>query len=134
MILRMILVGTLLVIPGLLVCSSSNYALSQANVASMPLNKLNFDLTTISDAGLIGTNDSLRSLSYEFCIPATESALAEVQAIDATLKYSRSPGRIRCKSTQYLVIGETHKPNWREILTRLAALDYVQRIDQFVGE
>jgi hypothetical protein len=76
----------------------------------------------------------LRSLSYEFCIPANAQSLAETRAIDATLQYSRSPGRIRCTSAQYLVIGSTHKPNWREILTRLTELDYVERIDEFRGE
>lgn len=99
-----------------------------------PLRKITFDLSQISAAGLVGPKDGLRSLSYEFCIPATMVALAEVQAIDSTVQHSRSPGRIGCKRDQYLVIGHTHQSDWRTVLTNLVNLDYVQRIDQFWGE
>jgi len=109
-------------------------SLNQSRANEAWVKKIRFDLSRISNDGLIGEKDNLRSISYEFCIPATEQALTQIQAIDSTLKHSRSPGRIRCKSDQYLVIGDTHKSNWREILTNLANLDDVQRIDEFVGE
>ena len=102
--------------------------------AIAPTSKITFDLARLSPDGLVGQAEARRSLSYEFCIPATPQALAAVRAIDPTLQHSRSPGRIRCTRDQYLVIGETHKPNWRDILTQLTQLPYVQRIDEFVGE
>ena len=102
--------------------------------AADPTSKITFDLARLSPEGLVGQVDARRSLSYEFCIPATPQALAEVRAIDPTLQHSRSPGRIRCTRDQYLVIGETHKPNWRDILTQLTQRPYVQRIDEFFGE
>ncbi|EKQ68573.1 hypothetical protein OsccyDRAFT_3111 [Leptolyngbyaceae cyanobacterium JSC-12] len=112
-------------------CEASNQAGVQTPSA---LKKITFDLSQISPEGLIGSEGGLRSLSYEFCIPATAAALAEVQAIDSTVQYSRSPGRIGCKQDQYLVIGHTHQYGWRVVLTNLVNLDYVQRIDQFWGE
>jgi hypothetical protein len=33
-----------------------------------------------------------------------------------------------------LCLGSTHQPGWRSVLERLAALDYVARIDRFWGE
>jgi hypothetical protein len=94
--------------------------------------KITFDLSRISPAGLVGPPDGLRSVSYEFCIPA--SAWAEVQAIDPTLQpYPGSRGRIGCRD-QTLCIGTTSNPRWREILQAIAALEFVDRIDEFVGE
>jgi len=134
MIWRVMGVGLLLVSPGLLACKTLYRSQAQAVAPSVPFQKITFDLSRISAAGLVGPPDGLRSLSYEFCIPANDQAVAEVKAIDPTVQYSRSPGRIRCQRDQYLVIGNTHKSNWREILTQLVQLDYVQRIDEFLGE
>ncbi len=99
-----------------------------------PSNKITFDLSAISSEGLIGPPNGLRSVSYEFCIPAQRENLKQVQAIDPTVQYSRSRGRIGCKPNQYLCIGHTHQANWQEVLLSLAKLDYVKKIDQFWGE
>ncbi len=96
--------------------------------------KIRFDSSHLSEQGLMGQPGGWRSLSYEFCIPATPQAVADIRAIDPTLSYSRSPGRIGCRQNQYLVIGHTHHPHWRKRLTRLANLPYVERIDPFFGE
>ncbi|WP_416669824.1 hypothetical protein [Egbenema bharatensis] len=102
---------------------------------SLPNEKIEFDWSNISPAGLIGSPDSLRSVRYEFCIPLTQAALAEVQAIDPNLQcYQTSPGRIGCSCEQYLCIGDTHHPRWRDILYAIAELDYVQRIVESFGE
>lgn len=130
---RVLLVVFLWMTPGL-GSVIANAVLVQANESPALASKIRFDRSQISAAGLIGSQGNLRSLSYEFCIPANAQSLAETRAIDETLQYFRSPGRIRCTSAQYLVIGSTHKPNWHEILTQLAALDYVEQIDQFFGE
>jgi hypothetical protein len=99
------------------------------------LRKLPFDLSYLSSAGLIRDVPGVQSLSYEFCIPATAEALAEVQAIDPTLHhYLHSAGRMGCTGEQCLCIGSTHQPNWRQVLLAIARLDSVERIDEFFGE
>jgi hypothetical protein len=134
MILRVTLSLLLVLSPGLLACKQYSRSTTQAAVSNLVLKKINFDLSQISSDGLIGPPDGLRSLSYEFCIPATEQHLNEVRSINPAIQISRSPGRIRCTKDQYLCIGETHTPQWRETLMAIAKLDYVQRIDQFFGE
>lgn len=97
--------------------------------------KINFDLSLISEEGLIGPPDGLRSLSYEFCLPKHKQYLAEVQAIAPRIQvYPHSRGRIRCNSQQYLCIGDTHEPSWRDILLALSKLDYIEKIDQSFAE
>ena len=96
--------------------------------------KITFDLSAISPEGLIGNQQSLRSVGYEFCIPARPDTRKEVKAINPTIQFSRSRGRIGCQSNQYLCIGETHQPEWKTVLLKLAELDYVKRIDRFWGE
>lgn len=120
--------------PGLLACKPFNQNTTQAAVSNLVLQKITFDLSQISLDGLIGPPDGRRSLSYEFCIPATENHLNEVRSINPAIQISRSPGRIGCTQNQYLCIGETLTPQWREVLIAIAKLDYVQRIDQFFGE
>jgi len=102
--------------------------------AENPSDKITFDLSAISPEGLIGDKNSLRSVGYEFCIPAQPDTRKEVKAIDPTVQFSRSRGRIGCQNHQYLCIGETHQPEWKAVLLKLAELDYVKKIDQFWGE
>lgn len=114
---------------------STAIALSpQAIRAETGRDKITFDLSAISPEGLIGNQQSLRSVGYEFCIPTQADRVNEVKVIDPTVQFSRSRGRIGCRSNQYLCIGETHQPDWKTVLLKLADLDYVKRIDQFWGE
>ncbi|ELS01082.1 hypothetical protein Xen7305DRAFT_00007830 [Xenococcus sp. PCC 7305] len=106
----------------------------EENIDHNLLQKVTFDIFSISPEGLIGNGNSLRSLSYEFCIPQNQQYLAQIKAIDPTISFSNSKGRIGCSETQYLCLGDTHKPNWRDILTAIANLAYVKQIDQFFGE
>ena len=77
----------------------------------------------------------LRSLSYEFCIPQTQEAIRDIRSIDPTIQYYRhSPGRIGCDDEEYLCIGETHNPRWKEILEAIAHLSYVEKIQQSFAE
>lgn len=97
--------------------------------------KITFDSSKLSPAGLVGPPDGLRSLSYEFCIPAGQPYLEEVQAIDPAVQfYPHSRGRIGCHREQILCIGNTHNPQWQAILFAIAELPYVERIDEFFGE
>ena len=96
-----------------------------------PLSKITFDMTVLRDDGLRGPPDGLRSLSYEFCIPNTDECKAEVAAIDSSVQFMPgSRGRIGCGEGQCLCIGDTHQPNHRQVLKRLAELEYVDRIDE----
>ena len=91
-----------------------------------PLDKIQFSLTAIDSDGLIGAGTGKRSQAYEFCLPAGERAA--VEAIDPSLQFSQSPGRVNCQTGQLLAIGETHQPQWRSILINLARLPYVEQI------
>ena len=72
---------------------------------------------------------------YEFCIPARADLAAEVASIDSTVQiYVGSPGRIGCSSDEYLCIGSTGQPGFREVLANLAQLDYASRIQLSVQE
>lgn len=108
-----------------------------ASAEAMPVlpKKITFDLSRISADGLMRDDNAIRSLSYEFCIPATTTALAEVQAIDPTIHhFPNSAGRIGCTGDEYLCIGNTHQPEWRSVLLAIARLNYVEQIDEFFGE
>jgi hypothetical protein len=93
--------------------------------------KITFDLTALDDEGLVGPPDGLVAVAYEFCIPATPAHAAEVQRLDPTAQVQAGArGRIGCGPGQWLVVGSTHQAGWRAVLERLAALDYVARIDR----
>lgn len=79
--------------------------------------------------GLRGPPDGLRSLTYEFCVPADEAIYQEVRRIDASVQINPgSAGRIGCSKAQALCLGSTHQPRWREVLRELSSLPYVSEI------
>jgi hypothetical protein len=93
--------------------------------------KLTFDVSILDPNGLYGEPDGKRALTYEFCIPGMERFLSKVKQIDATLQcLSETPGRIGCDSHEFLCIGSTHQPRFREVLRDLAELPSITRIDQ----
>ena len=97
--------------------------------------KIQFNLSEFNDDGLYGPPDGLRAAMYEFCIPAVADLAAEVASIDPTIQiYASSPGRIGCSSDEYLCIGSTGQPGFRDVLANLAQLDYVTRIQLSVPE
>jgi hypothetical protein len=97
--------------------------------------KIRFDLSVFDQSGLYGPPDGLRAAAYEFCIPASEYAAGVVKAVDPTIQiYPASPGRIGCGSDQLLCIGSTHQPEFRDVLRRLAELDFVRRIELSFAE
>ena len=88
--------------------------------------KIRFPLDDIRTDGLRGPPDGLVAVSYEFCVPASEQVYQEILRIDDGLNiYTGSPGRIGCVTGQALIIGETHHPNWYEVLQELSTLTYV---------
>jgi hypothetical protein len=93
--------------------------------------KINFDTSAINSEGLQGPPGGQVSVSYEFCIPGTPQAMAEVQTIDPTAQCNvGSRGRIGCTPSQALCIGDTHQADWAKVLNDLAALPYIERIDR----
>jgi hypothetical protein len=93
--------------------------------------KITFNLEQLNEKGLYGQPDGLRALHYEFCIPGDPRHAAEVRQIDPTIQiFKTSPGRVGCTEGEYLCVGNTHQPDFRMVLYKLANLPYVKRIDQ----
>ncbi|HKQ25926.1 MAG TPA: hypothetical protein VJT81_15885 [Burkholderiales bacterium] len=93
--------------------------------------KIDIDLENVNSEGLRGPPDGLRAVHYEFCIPAGEDRAEEVRSIDPTAQFMRgSRGRIGCARDQVLVVGSTHQRSYRQVLERLAALEYINRIEE----
>ena len=89
--------------------------------------KIDIDLGNVNLEGLRGPPHGLRAVHYEFCIPTGKDE--EVRSIDPTAQFMPgSRGRIGCAGDQILVVGNTHQRSYRQVLERLAALDYVSRI------
>ena len=75
------------------------------------------------------------AVNYEFCIPADEKHLAQVKKIDRSLQVMKSSkGRIGCSDKSWLLVGSTQQKNYRAVLYDLAALPYVQRIEETFWE
>ena len=93
--------------------------------------KIDVDLGNVNSEGLRGAPDGLRAVHYEFCIPAGEERVEEVHSIDHTAQFMPgSRGRIGCARDQILVVGSTHQRSYRQVLERLAALEYVDQIGE----
>ena len=116
------------------IASPANNKSIQAVFDHSALKKISFNIDTIDANGLVGLPQSQRSLMYEFCIPSDTTHAIEIHHIDPTIQLSRSRGRIGCHPNEYLAIGNTHNPQWREILFAIARLDYVRQINEFFGE
>jgi len=92
---------------------------------------IGFDLEALDAQGLIGPPGGKRAVNYEYCIPAGKRFADEVRTIDPGARYMPGArGRIGCAGGQVLVLGSTHRPDYAQVLRRLAALPYVRRIEQ----
>ncbi len=104
---------------------------SNGEAATATAGVIRFDSSRLNSEGLVGPPDGLRALSYEFCIPAVDSHVSEVESIDSTIAIQRnSPGRIGCGEGEYLAIGHTHQADFRGVLARLSRLSYVDSIQE----
>lgn len=93
--------------------------------------KIKMDLNRLDENGLAGPAGGKVAVNYEFCIPAQEKNRKEVQRIDKTARVQKqSKGRIGCQAGTWLVIGSTHQQYHRRVLYDLAALPYVQQIQE----
>ena len=114
---------------------SANEAVCELRIERAPADvprqsaKIEIDLAAIGPDGLRGPPDGKVSVSYEFAIPDKPECRAAVKAIDETLEFMPgSRGRVGAGPGQCLCIGSTARPDWRQVLDRLAALPYVERI------
>ena len=105
---------------------------SCANQKVLPPNpKIDFDMNTIDKAGLIGPPNGKVALSYEFCIPAEDKYVQEVQQIDPSLRINKiAKGRVGCSKVEWLCIGNTHQEAAKKKIQQLAELSYVKRIQR----
>ena len=96
------------------------------------LEKIKFDLNQLDEDGLSGPEGGKVALSYEFCIPNTANFIKEVSTIDKTLNVQYgSAGRIGClRGKEVLCIGHTNQKDYKSVLHQLAALPYIQQIQQ----
>jgi hypothetical protein len=96
-----------------------------------PRSKISFNLGQLNDLGLYGPPNGLLALDYEFCIPADPAFEVQVKAIDPTIViFTGSKGRVGCVPGEKLCIGNTHQPEFKTVLFKLAGLPYVKKINQ----
>ncbi len=98
--------------------------------------KIRIDLSEFNDEGYRVHPDGEKSAtSYEFCIPANDSVLAEVKAIDPTAgEMKGSKGRSGCSDMEWLVIGNTRQKNFKDVIRKLAELSYIRKITETFWE
>jgi len=96
--------------------------------------KIKLDFKQINAEGLAGPSKGKVAVNYEFCIPADEKHWRQVRKIDHTVQKNAGKGRVSCKDTQWLVIGNTHQKNYQRVLFQLASLPYVERIEPVYWE
>jgi hypothetical protein len=127
--------GLALVLGMVLSCGVCQGGNGDPPLQTNPDRKITFDLSSLNSDGLYGPPDGLRALHYEFCIPANPDCEAQVRRIDPTVSIMpKSRGRIGCSPDEFLCVGSTHQPRFRMVLSQLARLPYVKRINQAVFE
>ena len=101
------------------------------NAPQEKLTKINFETDNINPQGLTGNSASLRSVSYEFCIPKDADIAKQVKVIDPSVQlYDKTRGRINCSDTETLAIGNTHQSQWKIVLLNLSSQDYIIEIQE----
>lgn len=98
--------------------------------------KIKIDLSEFNDEGYRVRPDGEKSAThYEFCIPASDSILAEVKAMDPMAEVMKgSKGRSGCTDQEWLVISSTRKPGFKEIIKKQAELKYIRKITETFWE
>jgi hypothetical protein len=98
--------------------------------------KIRIDLSKFDSDGYRTYPDGEKSTAhYEFCIPASDSILAEVKAMDPMAEVMKgSKGRSGCTDQEWLVISSTRKPGFKEIIKKQAELKYIRKITETFWE
>lgn len=92
--------------------------------------KIGFDLEILNEEGMYGPPDLLRTLEYEFCLPAGSFVRSKVMDIDPSLKCGEGGGYLSCQQGEVLCTGNTRQENHKRKLLALTRLDYIRRIEQ----
>lgn len=94
--------------------------------------KISFDYSSLDANGL---RHGESSVDYEFCIPANEDVLADIQKIEPDVRVLKgSRGRVGCTGMEWLCIINTHDMEWKKKLYAIAALPYVERLAEVFYE
>lgn len=97
--------------------------------------KIQLDFRSLDAEGLRGPASGKVAVNYEFCVPKNDKYWAKVQKTDPTArKYESGKGRINCSDQHWLVVGSTNQKNYQRVLYELAALPYVNRIEEVFWE
>lgn len=116
----------------MLACSPAASVQQDKALQEQALKKITFDLDEIDENGLIGPPDGKRAVAYEFCIPIDKRKRKEVLSIDPSIRFFDGPsGRVGCDTGQYLCLGDGAT---RDVLLKLASLEYIEKIVPFYGE
>jgi len=107
-------------------CTTAEHA---ANVAVIEL-----DLGKLRSDGLYGPPDGLRAMHYEYCIEASAALLRTAASVDPSFSSQHAGGRSDCRDNEVLGMGNTHQPDARAIIRRLAGIPGVRRIRESVFE
>lgn len=93
--------------------------------------KVKIDFKQLDENGLSGPPGGKVAVNYEFCIPGSDKNWSEVRKIDKTATLQKgSKGRVGCSKDKWLVIGSTLQVNYRRVIYELAALNYIQQIQE----
>ena len=125
------------ILPGLLLLFGLGCHKAQKTADENPAiwQKIKIDFRRLDENGLTGPDGGKVSVHYEFCIPRAEKNWEEVHSIDHTaVKYDTGSGRAGCDKTQWLIIGDTRQRNYKRVLYNLAALPYVNLIEETFWE
>lgn len=97
--------------------------------------KVKLDFSKLDAEGLAGdAPDGKVAMNYEFCIPAEGKRWREVKKIDPTAQKNGGRGRVGCSEMEWLIIGSTHQKNYMRVLHDLAALPFVNKIEETFWE
>lgn len=124
------------IITAILVLSSILYFGCSASDKQTQSDKINFDLSKFDNEGYRTAPDGSKSSAhYEFCIPASDSVLAEILSIDPDAGVMKgSKGRSGCSDKEWLVVSPTRKAGFKDIIKKLAALQYIRKISETYWE
>lgn len=91
--------------------------------------KIDFDVNSLNEDGLMGNRGGLVSVDYNFCFTSSPENDEAIRNIDPSITITNNPpGGAKCRDGQALAMGNTQQPNHKQILFSLSNLDYVARI------
>ena len=91
--------------------------------------KIDFDVNSLNEDGLMGRKDGLVSVDYSFCFTTSTENTQTIRNLDPSISIIENPpGGAKCKAGQSLAKGNTQQPNHKQILFSLSNLNYVARI------